>query len=221
MNDKKLIELIKKLSNMTTDNGCTEAEALLAASRIAKIKEQYNIDLEKVELEDFEAVGENIETEYKRLPQYLDNLIGHLALAFNCRVVRSFTKERKTYFIVIGLPHDVAMCNHFYRYLSRVLVKESKGRKNKNAFCRGMIHAIMEKLVPKKEDGEKTESQRGVVIYRDAAIKKYMDAKIGKTRKRYAYTKKDDNAYNAGRQRGKGVSLNKPVNGRGQIKIGM
>lgn len=220
MNDEKLIQLIKKLSAMTEDNGATESEVLCAASKIAKLKKQYNIDLEELEVEEFEATGEKIIVDYIRVPQYLQSLIASLTKAFNCRVIKTPSKNKKSIFTVVGLPHDVVMCNHFYKYLSRVLINESKGRKNKNAFCMGMIDSIMKKLMPVKEDSI-TEEQNAVVIHRNSAINKYINAKIGKLRRQKRYYKQNESAYNAGKDKGKNVSLSTPVQGRGQIKISL
>lgn len=221
MPNNSVIELIKKLSAMTEENGATEAEALIAAMKMQKLKAKYNIELEELKQDEFEAIGEDITTEYTRLPVYLENLIAYLSKAFDCRVIRN-RKNYKVNFIIVGLNNDVAMCSHFYTYLSRVLVNESKGRKNKNAFCRGMIHSIMEKLSPKKEEQEVSNTQKNIIIYKDAAINKYIAAKIGKTHTRSSvYTRRDDNAYNEGREKGRSVSLSNPIKGRGQRQIGM
>lgn len=221
MKDEKLIELIKKLSAMTLENGASKTEALFAAEKISKLKEKYNISLEELKYSEFEAVGENVETGYIRVPMYLEFLIYHLSQAFNCRAIRPRKKGRKASFIVVGLPHDVAMCNHFYLYLSRVLINESRGVKNKNAFCKGMIVSIMEKLSPEKPKEDISEAQKGVIVHRGNAIQKYIDSKIGKVRKRTSYTRHNESDYNAGLKKGKSVSLNNPINGRGQAKIGM
>jgi hypothetical protein len=220
MSDEKLIRLIKKLSAMNKDNGCTEAEALLAASKIKKIKDQYNIDLKELEADEFEAIGEDVIVDYIRIPLYLQSLICYLCDAFNCKVIRNYPKNKKSVFTVVGLPHDVVMCNHFYKYLSRVLINESKGRKNKNAFCMGMIDSIMKKLMPVKEDNITVE-QNAVILHRDSAINKYIAAKIGKLKNQKVYYKKNESDYNAGKAKGKNVSLSTPVQGNGQRVIGL
>lgn len=219
MTDEKLILLIKKLSVMTEDNGATENEALCAVSKIAELKKQYNIDLEELNFDEFEATEETIDVGYIRIPRYLQCLINSLSTAFNCKVIKT-TKNKKPFFTIVGLPHDVVMCNHFYKYLSRILINESKGRKNKNAFCMGMIDSIMEKLMPVKEDSI-TEEQNAVVIHRNSAINKYIAAKIGPLKKRRTYIKRNKKEYSDGKAKGKNVSLRTPVKGNGQIKIGM
>jgi len=222
MSKESLVELIKKLSAMTEENGASETEAIFAAEKIAKIKMKYNIELEDLECDEFEATGEDVITEYTRLPKYLETLLAHLSKAFNCQSIRMRPKNRKVNFKIVGLPHEIVMCIHFYKYLSRVLINESKGRKNKNAFCRGMIHSIIEKISPPKPTGEDVSlNQSGVIIYRDAAIKNYIAAKIGKIQNRKFYTTHNDNSYAEGRARGKTVSLNSPIKGSGQRQIGM
>ena len=220
---EQLINLIKKLSFITEDNGATEAEALNAAEKIAAIKDKYNIELEDLEINEYAATSEDIIIDYIRIPQYLQTLIANLAYAFNCKVIRTPSVNKKSIFTVIGLSHDVVICNHFYKYLSRVLINESKNEKNKNSFCIGMIDSIMKKLVPVKNNVKEqpTKEQHAVVINRNAAIDKYIKEKIGRTRTQKRYYKKDLSAYDAGRNRGNTVSLSKPVQGNGQIKIGM
>lgn len=184
-----------------------------------QLKDRHNIELEELQ-DEFEAIGEDFTTNYKRLPIYLDNLMAYLSKSFGCKVIRNY-KKYKVNFIIIGLPNDVAMCSHFYVYLSRVLINESKGRKNKNAFCRGMIHSIMEKLSPKKEEHEVSSAQKDVMVCKNSAINKYIDAKIGKLTTRTIYIKSDNNAYSEGRAKGLNVPLSNPIKGRGQLQIGM
>jgi hypothetical protein len=56
---------IQGLRSKTTDNGCTEAEALLAAAKVAELLGQYDLSLTDVEIRDAPCEQREYET-YRR-----------------------------------------------------------------------------------------------------------------------------------------------------------
>ena len=48
----RLKSRIQGLRSKTTDNGCTEAEALLAAAKVAELLDRYDLSLTDVEIRD-------------------------------------------------------------------------------------------------------------------------------------------------------------------------
>ncbi len=62
----------------TTDNGCTEAEALLAAAKVAELLDRYDLSLTDVEIREAPCEQREYETwRKKRIP--LDDCIGAVA----------------------------------------------------------------------------------------------------------------------------------------------
>ena len=60
---------IQGLRSKTTDNGCTEAEALLAAAKVAQLLDRYDLSLTDVEIRDARCERREYETyRKKRIP---------------------------------------------------------------------------------------------------------------------------------------------------------
>jgi uncharacterized protein DUF2786 len=78
---------IQGLRSKTTDNGCTESEALLAAAKVAELLDRYDLSLTDVEIRDAPCEQREYETyRKKRIP--LDACIGAIANFCDCRVWR-------------------------------------------------------------------------------------------------------------------------------------
>ena len=78
---------IQGLRSKTTDNGCTEAEALLAAAKVAELLDRYDLSLTDIEIRASECEQRQYETyRKKRIP--LDGCIGAIANFCDCRVWR-------------------------------------------------------------------------------------------------------------------------------------
>ena len=76
---------IQGLRSKTTDNGCTEAEALLAAAKVAELLDRYDLSLTDVEIRDARCERREYETyRKKRIP--LDDCVGAIANFCDCRV---------------------------------------------------------------------------------------------------------------------------------------
>ena len=57
---------IQGLRSKTTDNGCTEAEALLAAAKVAELLDRYNLSLTDVEIRNGQCEQRHYETRRKK-----------------------------------------------------------------------------------------------------------------------------------------------------------
>ena len=78
---------IQGLRFKTTDNGCTEAEALLAAMKVAELLDRYDLSLTDVEIRNSPCEQREYQTyRKKRIP--LDDCVGAVANFCDCRVWR-------------------------------------------------------------------------------------------------------------------------------------
>jgi len=85
---------IQGLRSKTTDNGCTEAEALLAAAKVAELLDRYDLSLTDVEIRDARCERREYETyRKKRIP--LDDCVGAIANFCDCRVWRENEPGRR------------------------------------------------------------------------------------------------------------------------------
>src|SRR5258707_15566160 len=86
---------IQGLRSKTMENGCTEAEALSAAAKVAELLDRYDLSLTDVEIR--EAPCERREFEpprKKRIP--LDDCIGAVANFSDCRAWREKNQAGET-----------------------------------------------------------------------------------------------------------------------------
>jgi hypothetical protein len=84
---------IQGLRSKTTDNGCTEAEALLAAAKVAELLDRYDLSLTDVEIRDALCEQREYETyRKKRIP--LDGCVGAIANFCDCCVLFGVRRTR-------------------------------------------------------------------------------------------------------------------------------
>ena len=158
---QKLRTRIQGLRSKTLANGCTEAEALLAAVKIAELIDRYDLTLGDVEISASRCQRRiYTNTRNKRIP--LDDCIGAVASFYNCRVWREKGPERQVHHVFFGLPADVDAAHYLaelidhsvrfelghyktspayaaFRYTDRHLANTS--------FALGLIASIADKLM--------------------------------------------------------------------------
>jgi Protein of unknown function (DUF2786) len=95
---------IQGLRSKTTDNGCTEAEALLAAAKVAEFFDRYDLSLTDVEIRNAQCKQRDYETRRKkRIP--LDDCIGEIAIFCDCRVsVRRASQAMPAMYSSVSAP---------------------------------------------------------------------------------------------------------------------
>ena len=122
----KLKTRIQALRAKTIDNGCTEEEALSAASKVAQLLDRYDLSLSDVEMR--EAPCERLEYETwrkKRIP--IDGCVGAVAHFCDCRVWREKNQAGEARYVFFGLRSDVAVA-HYLTELIDTAVRSELGR---------------------------------------------------------------------------------------------
>ena len=91
MTNEKIIEKIKKLLEMTEENGASENEAMVAALKAQKLMAEYNIDL--IDVQDEHKPTDEIGEEYvdlsdngHRVSKWKGRLASIIAQNFRCKV---------------------------------------------------------------------------------------------------------------------------------------
>src|ERR1700679_3761898 len=106
----KLKIRIQGLRAKTTDNGCTEAEALMAAAKVAELLDRYDLSLTDVEIRDAPCERRAYETRAKkRIP--LDDCVGAIAKFCDCRVWRDKNPAGEARYVFFGLSADVEVAH--------------------------------------------------------------------------------------------------------------
>ena len=177
---------IQGLRAKTTDNGCTEAEALSAAAKVAELLDRYDLSFTDVEIR--EAACERLEYEprhNKRIP--LEDCIGAVANFCDCRVWREKTPTGDPRYVFFGLRSDIEAA-HYLTELIDLAVRSELGRYKTSkeyqrfrhqdrhmanaSFTLGMITSIAEKLTAMKggRDQANNDAGRHLVVLKSAVV---------------------------------------------------
>lgn len=120
---QKLRVRIQGLRAKTLGNGCTEAETLLAAAKVAELIDRYDLSLGDVEIRASRcerrvyANGRN-----KRIP--LEECVGAVASFCNCRVWREKGAAKEVQFVFFGLPADVDAAHYLIELIDQSVRSE-------------------------------------------------------------------------------------------------
>src|ERR1700738_3467710 len=183
---------IQGLRAKTTDNGCTEAEALLAAAKVAELLGQYDLSLTDVEIRDAPCEEREYETyRKKRIP--LDACIGAIANFCDCRVWREKNQAGEARYVFFGLRSDVEVAHYLTELIDNALRSEL-GRDKKSpgyrrfrhqdrhvansSFTLGMVASIAVKLtaMTRERDAVNNGTGRDLVVLKASVV----DAELGK-----------------------------------------
>jgi hypothetical protein len=156
----KVLSRIQALRGKTVEQGCTEAEALLAASKVAELLDQYGLTLSEIDMKAQACAGEGIETNRRRRSP-LDECSGAIAGFCDCRSWYEMTPQGNIRHIFFGLPADVAGARYLYEKIEEAFETETaafkrselydshpsaKRRSATTSFQAGLGHGICAKL---------------------------------------------------------------------------
>jgi hypothetical protein len=156
----KVLSRIQALRSKTVEQGCTEAEALLAAGKVAELLDQYGLNLSEIDMKAQSCAGEGIETGRRRRSP-LDECAGAIASFCDCRTWFEMTPQDHIRHIYFGLPADVAGARYLYEKIEEAFENETaafkrgelynshpsaKRRSATTSFQAGLCHGICAKL---------------------------------------------------------------------------
>lgn len=156
----KVLSRIQALRGKTVEQGCTEAEALLAAGKVAELLDQYGLTLSEIGMKAQSCAGEGIETNRRRRSP-LDECAGAIAGFCDCRTWFEMTPQGHIRHIYFGLPADVAGARYLYEKIEEAFETETaafkrselygqhpsaKRRSATTSFQAGLGHGVCAKL---------------------------------------------------------------------------
>jgi hypothetical protein len=216
---------IQGLRSKTTDNGCTEAEALSAAAKVAELLDRYDLSLTDFEIRDVPCERREYETyRKKRVP--LDDCIGAIANFCDCRVWREKNLAGEARYVFFGLRSDVEVAHYLTELIDNAVRSELGRYKNSAAYRRfrhqdrhmanasfnlGMVASIADKLTAMKRERDAVNNGTGrdLVILKasvvDAELEK-LDLKLRRVRR--ATRMVSPTAYEAGETAGASLPIN-------------
>lgn len=135
----RLRAIIQALRAKTLDNGCTEAEALLAAAKVAELLDRYDLSLTDLEIRAAHCERRIFEdTRNKRIP--IGECIGAIAAFCNCRVWREKTAGKAYRYVFFGLPADIDAALYLTELIDMAIRTELSRFKTTPAYA-GFRHA--------------------------------------------------------------------------------
>jgi hypothetical protein len=183
---------IQGLRSKTTDNGCTEAEALLAAAKVAELLNRYDLSLTDVEIREAACEQREYETyRKKRVP--IDGCIGAIANFCDCRVWREKNQVEDARYVFFGLRSDIEVAHYLTEVIDNAVrfelgrYKMSAGYRRfrhqdrhiaNSSFTLGMVASIADKLKTMKRERDVVNNGTG----RDLVVLKasVVDAELQK-----------------------------------------
>jgi hypothetical protein len=177
---------LQGLRSKTTDNGCTEAEALLAAAKVAELLDRYDLSLTDIEIRDAQCEQRGYEIRRKkRIP--LDDCIDAIANFCDCRVWREKSQSGSARYVFFGLPSDIEAAHYLTELIDNAVRSELGRYKNSagyrlfrhqdrhvanSSFMLGMVASIADKLTAMKRerDAVKDGSGRDLVVLKATVV---------------------------------------------------
>jgi hypothetical protein len=226
----KLKTRIQGLRAKTTENGCTEGEALSAAAKVAELLDRHDLSLSDIELRDAPCDRREYETNRKkRIP--LDDCVGAIARFCDCRVWREKNPAGEARYVFFGHRPDVEVA-HYLTEVIDVAVRTELGRYKTTAayqrfphkerhlanasFTLGMVTSIAEKLTAMKagRDLANQGSGRDLVVLKAAVVDAELDRLDLKLRAvRPTSRMVSPSAYDAGGVVGASMAINTAIRG--------
>lgn len=181
MTDKrsKILDRIRLLRNMTVDRGCTEAEALEAAAKVAQLLAEHDLTMDEVEIRStpFACQDTALEADIGERVWAVAAAIAHLT---DCRCWSTATGVTPVRISFFGLAHEseiaaylLAICSRAMRDdLSRVsrnwvLYRPNVQRRRRSGFLDGMAETLagrIRALKPPQPPGT------GIVVIKEGLI---------------------------------------------------
>jgi len=221
---------IQGLRSKTTDNGCTEAEALLAATKVAELLDRYDLSLTDVEIRNSPCEQREYQTyRKKRIP--LDDCVGAVANFCDCRVWREKSHSGNARYVFFGLRSDIEAAHYLAELIDHAVRSELGRYKNSAGYRRfrhqdrhvanasftlGMVASIADKLTAMKHERDAVINGTGrdLVVLKasvvDAELEK-LDLKLRTVRR--ATRMVSPTAYEVGETAGASLAINPGTSG--------
>jgi len=223
---EKLLSIIEALLQKTVSNGCTEAEALLAAEKVQEIMERHGLSLADLEATDqvsaCEEAGIKVSEKYKQRHPIAD--IAYEIASFTSTKFWHQECRDGHHITFFGLPEDVRIAFYLAKLIREAMNLEWRfywavncGRTDvspniaRKSFMKGMSHRIGSRLYDMEQTREHRHNDcKAIVLKKEEILAQAIKAlgiKFTKGRSPN-YFEADDTAYGAGDVAGARTQLN-------------
>jgi hypothetical protein len=226
---ERVLGRIQALRSKTVDQGCTEEEALAAATKVAELLDRYGLSLSEIDFKEQRCSGEGVETDRRRHGP-VDECAGTVAAFCDCRTWSEMTPAGTLRHIFFGLPADVAGARCLYEKVEEAFETETRAFKRSAlyddhhtsqrrsatiSFQAGLKHGICTKLDKLKDERTKvslkTTGRDLVPIKRDLIEDELSDLGLNLTAKTVGSNKVLAKAYHTGRITGENLEWDEKI----------
>lgn len=184
----KLKTRLKALRAKTIANGCTEAEALSAAAKVAELLDRHDLSLSDLDMRETPCVQIAVETN-KKQRQPMSACVGAIADYCDCKAWREKDPRGRIRYVFFGLPPNAEMARTIHEMIDAAMqvawqdyVRKQRfirhGQDEKSAFLFGMAVSIADQLATMKADRDealRVSSGRDLVVVRHAVVEAAFD----------------------------------------------
>lgn len=231
--DPRTLDLIRRLTEMRVDRGCTPAEAAAAAAHLARVLEKHQLSLFDVQKLTFaeDVVEEVRPVGGKVVPRWAHELAQAVSRPHDCEYFirtaydpQAGRRRSEAYFI--GHRSDAAVAAYLYEVLSRTLLamadREGRAQGRRHAgLIRFRSHYIIaaawevrQRIEAERRQarGEAALASRALVVVKEKAVEEYVRACHPKLKViDHAPVDYDTGAIVAGGRAGREVELKKGI----------
>lgn len=221
---ERIKRVIQALRDKTTDNGCTEEEALAAAAKLGALLEEHNLSLDEVGVR--EEAGQCRKNEVYAADDYAGSLI--VGIAHYCEIIayRSPGDGHAGKYVFFGTPHDLEIALYLYEVCaeamewdwSRYMETGGYSMKKRMSFRAGFANRVYARLHEMKaeRDARNVSTCRDLVVLKDQLVRQeFQKTGVRLVKSRGGYGPADPDAWRAGQAAGGRVNLNNPLGGPG------
>lgn len=131
-----LLARIQALQAKTTDRGCTEQEALAAASKVAELLDRHGLSLSDLQLQAQPCGRAELATGRSRIGPF-DECGPAVATYFDCRFWFETDADGRLRHVFFGLPGDVEAAIYLMHLIARVFETEANRYRAGPEYARG------------------------------------------------------------------------------------
>ena len=131
-----LLGRIQALRSKTTDRGCTEQEAMAAASKVAELLDRHGLSLSDVELQSQPCERADLATGRSRIGPY-DECGPAVAAYFDCRFWFETDADGRLRHVFFGLPGDVQAATYLMHLIAHAFETEANRYRAGPEYTRG------------------------------------------------------------------------------------
>lgn len=229
---ERIIAIVQALLQKTTENGCTESEALAAAEKAQELIAEHELDAVALK-ENAEEAIRTLWTSKGRKIHEVQNIASAIGNFCECRtsILKQkdlYTQTYKRSISFIGLEHDVMLAYFLVDMFKSVMDLQWKiylnsgqrpenvhGRRLRTNFMLGMALRISERLheLAEERTALRGDDSRALVISKNVLIqKKTDDLGLKKPRKNQTYYYPNAGAMEAGQAAGDRVNITTGIN---------